>query len=133
VRSWYMEIKLLRQAETHLFTCACKLDTPHRISPSVSGGPVNKTFHVLIPANGYDILTGFYSKINQMHLLLEFILFWNKTLHVSDGFSVHHQESKTVHTATGLCQTDSADCLLAGTRRYWFLLVPASKQSAESV
>jgi len=30
--------------------------------------------------------------------------------------SVHHQESKTVHTASGICQTDSADCLLAGTR-----------------
>jgi len=26
-------------------------------------------------------------------------LFWNRTLHVSDSFSVHHQESSTVHTA----------------------------------
>jgi hypothetical protein len=44
---------------------------------------------------------------------------------------VHHQESKTVHAASGICQTDSADCLLAGTR--WnFHFVPASKQSAES-
>ena len=25
---------------------------------------------------------------------------WNNTLHVSDGLSVHHQESKTVHTAS---------------------------------
>jgi hypothetical protein len=24
-------------------------------------------------------------------------------LHVSDGLSVHHQESKTVHTALGIC------------------------------
>jgi len=30
-----------------------------------------------------------------------FILFWNDTLHVSDGLSVHHQEFKTVRTATG--------------------------------
>ena len=36
-----------------------------------------------------------------------FILFWNNTLHVSDGLSVHHQESKTVHTATGKCHTGS--------------------------
>jgi len=53
---------------------------------------------------------------------------------LSDGLSVHHQETKTVHTASGICQTDSADCLLAGTR--WnseFYLVPASKQSAEPV
>jgi len=35
------------------------------------------------------------------------ILFWNGTLHVSDGLSVHHQEFKTVQTATGICQTIS--------------------------
>jgi len=29
-------------------------------------------------------------------------------LHVSGGFSAHHQELKTVHTASGICQT----CLL---------------------
>ena len=26
------------------------------------------------------------------------------------SFSVHHQESSTVHTATGLCHTGFADC-----------------------
>jgi len=52
-----------------------------------------------------------------MHQFLKFILFWNNTLRVSDGLSVHHQEFKTVHTATGIRQTDSVDCLLAGTRR----------------
>ena len=50
-----------------------------------------------------------------MHQCIKFILFWNDTLHVSDGLSVHHQEFKTVHTATGMCQTDTAVCLLAGT------------------
>jgi hypothetical protein len=25
-------------------------------------------------------------------------------LHVSGGFSAHHQELKTVHTASGMCQ-----------------------------
>jgi len=30
-------------------------------------------------------------------------------LHVSGGFSAHHQELKTVHTASGICQA----CLLA--------------------
>jgi len=47
-----------------------------------------------------------------MHLFLKFILFWNNTLYVSDGFSVHIQEFKTVHTATGICQTDIVVCLL---------------------
>jgi len=48
-----------------------------------------------------------------MHQFLNFILFCSSTLYVSDGLSVHHQESKTVHTASGICQIDSADCLLA--------------------
>ena len=48
------------------------------------------------------------------------IYFWNRTLHVSDRFSVHHQESSAVYTAIGMCHTGYADCLLA----------VASKQSA---
>jgi hypothetical protein len=51
---------------------------------------------------------------------LKFILFWNNTLHVSDGLSVHHQEFKTVHTATSICQTDTATCLLASRQQYLF-------------
>jgi len=54
-----------------------------------------------------------------MHQFLKFILFWNNTLHVSDGLSVHHQEFKTVHTATVM------------SYRYCYLL--ASKQVAVSV
>jgi hypothetical protein len=79
---------------------------------------------------GPCIVVYFYSKTNEMHQVFKFISFCSSTLQVSDGLSVHHQESKTVHTASGICQTDSADCLLAGTR---FYLVPASKQSVESV
>jgi len=48
-----------------------------------------------------------------MHQCNKFILFWNDALHVSDGLSVHRQQFKTVHTATGICQTDTAVCLLA--------------------
>jgi len=60
-----------------------------------------------------NILTYFYSKTNKMHQFIRFILFWDDTLHVSGGLSVHHQGLKTVHTATGICRTDSAVCLLA--------------------
>jgi len=35
-----------------------------------------------------------------MYNISTFILFLNNNLHVSDGLSVHHQESKTVHTAS---------------------------------
>jgi hypothetical protein len=38
-------------------------------------------------------------------------LFCFNTLHVSDDLSVHHQEFKTVHTATGICQTDTGCCM----------------------
>jgi len=62
-----------------------------------------------------------------MHLFLYFILFCSSTLHVSGYLSAHHQESKTVHTASGIYQTYSADCLLVGTR--WNILFPlASSQ-----
>jgi len=40
----------------------------------------------------------------------------SNTVHVLDGPSVHHQEFKTVHTAIGMCQTDTTECLLAGMR-----------------
>ena len=32
------------------------------------------------------------------------LFYFGMTLHVSDGLSVHHQEFKTVHTATGILQ-----------------------------
>jgi len=62
----------------------------------------------------------FYSITNKMHQCIKFILFWNDTLHVSDVLSVHHQELKTVHTATGIYQTDTAICLLASRQQYLF-------------
>jgi len=55
-----------------------------------------------------------------MHQCIKFVLFWNDTLHVLDGLSVHHQEFKTVHTATGIFQTDAPECLLASRQQYLF-------------
>ena len=54
---------------------------------------------------------------------IKFTLFWNNTLHVSDDLPVHHQQFKTVNTATGICQTDTAVCLLAGITHYMFRTV----------
>jgi len=45
-------------------------------------------------------------------------LFWYRTLHVSDRFSVHHQESSTVYTAIGICHTGYADCITRTTNTY---------------
>ena len=68
----------------------------------------------------------FYSKTNKMHQYIKFILFWNDTLHVSDGLSVHHQQFKTAHTATAICQTDTALCLLASSSISVWLLYAQS-------
>jgi len=53
---------------------------------------------------------------NQLDALIPQIYFWNRTLHVSDSFSVHHQESSTVYIAIGICHTGYADCLLASSQ-----------------
>jgi len=49
--------------------------------------------------------------------------FWNRTLHVSDNFSVHHQESSTVHTAIYTCHTGYADCFLASSQHNLYVLL----------
>ena len=49
-------------------------------------------------------------------ILISQIYFWIITLRVSDSFSVHHQESSTVHTTPGICHRSYADCLLASSQ-----------------
>jgi len=46
-------------------------------------------------------------------------LFWYSVVHISDRFTVHHQESSTVYTATDICHTVHADCLLARSGWNW--------------
>jgi len=55
--------------------------------------------------------------MSQIHFI------WCNTLHVSDGLSVRHQQFKTVHAATGICQTHTAVWLLAGITLYMFRTV----------
>ena len=45
-----------------------------------------------------------------MHQFLKFFYF-GITHYVSDGLSVHHQEFKTVHTVTGIFQTETCCCM----------------------
>jgi hypothetical protein len=60
-----------------------------------------------------------------MQQFLKGILFCSSTLHILDGLSFHHQESKTVHTASGIGGRDSADCLPAETRWNEFIFATA--------
>jgi hypothetical protein len=57
-----------------------------------------------------------YEYNNQRDVLISQIYFWNRTLHVSESFSVLHQESSTVHTATVICHTGYVNCLLASSQ-----------------
>jgi hypothetical protein len=75
------------------FTCAlrhkhgCRRKTDRGLTSSL-----NLTFV------GPCIVIYFYSKANQMHNF-SILFYFETTLHVSDGLSVHRQQSKTVHTA----------------------------------
>jgi hypothetical protein len=43
-------------------------------------------------------------KINEINYFSN--LFWYRTLHVSDRFTVHHQEPSTSYIAIGICHTE---------------------------
>ena len=47
------------------------------------------------------------------------------------GFSVHHQESSTVHTAIGICHTGYADCLLANSQQNLYVLLCVQYQTPD--
>ena len=55
---------------------------------------------------GPCIVIYFYSKTNQMHNISN-LFYFGTILHILDGPSVHRQESKTVHTLSGICHTGS--------------------------
>ena len=58
-------------------------------------------------------------------------LFLEDALHVSGGFSVHHWELKTAHTASGICRTDTArvKTVCDGTRAETRFGLPAKRTS----
>jgi hypothetical protein len=57
--------------------------------------------------------TSWYTLITKAKMHYFSTLFWYRTLHVSDRFTVHHQESSTVYRAIGICHRTYADCRLA--------------------
>jgi hypothetical protein len=82
---------------------------------------MTRSHSVLSEATGQDrkIInkTGHIALVKPTRCIISFSSLLNITLHVSGGLSVHHQGSKTVHTASGTCHTYSfVDYLLAGTR-----------------
>jgi hypothetical protein len=69
-------------------------------------------FHFMVLNNMLYIIGVLLLQQNQRDAPISQLYFWNRTLHVSDSFSVYHQESSTVHTAI---HTGYADCLLASS------------------
>ena len=51
-----------------------------------------------------------FTKYNQRDTAFLNLYISQDSLHVSGRSSCHHQEHKTVHTASGICQTDAATC-----------------------
>jgi hypothetical protein len=108
--------------QRHWPSAADPLSLPHVLSSGYCGRWVGclgcswKT-HVIASAGLKPTVSVLVSIVNQADApVSQIYLFWIHTLHVSDGLSVHQQEFKTVHTATGVCQTDTATC-------YWYLAV----------
>ena len=54
---------------------------------------------VYVDGKNVEQQTNMFPQQNQRDALISQIHFLNRTLHVSGSFSVHHQESSTVHTA----------------------------------
>ena len=52
-----------------------------------------------------------YSSITNKKQRYTIVFITTNALHVSSGSSAHHQELKTIHTASGICQTFSASYL----------------------
>jgi len=77
--------------------------------------------HSFRPSSGVQDCT--YSNIHMSNRYCYLLVSENNTLHVSNNLSVHHQEFKTVHTATYICQTDTAICLLGRITLYMFRTV----------
>ena len=101
---------------------------PHPSAPSTANiktPPINDVWHVLKLINYWYCFTSIWRSedraswyvliIKRTRSTNSQIYFCNRTLHISDSSSVHHQESSTVHTAIGVCHTGYADCLLAGS------------------
>ena len=70
-----------------------------------------------------DRASGYVLIIKPTRCTISQICFWNRTLHVSHSFSVHEQESSTVHTAIGICHTGYAECLLASSQHNLYVLL----------
>ena len=61
--------------------------------------------HVL---RSWDRASLIYSSINNKMQRYTMVFFTINALHVSGGSSAHHQELKTVYTASGICRAFSA-------------------------
>jgi hypothetical protein len=55
------------------------------------------------------------------------------TLHVSDGLSIHHQESKTVNTASAICHTGSVAACYMDTKDMDCIILVQDREQCRDV
>jgi hypothetical protein len=91
-----------RNIENQLFTSQ-KTHYVFITNRSVKHADLRKVVYTYLTFIGPCIVIHYYSKTNQCTSFSN-DLFLHDTLHISDGLSVHHQEFKTVRTATGIRQ-----------------------------
>jgi len=71
-------------------------------------GPINIRFTVTIVIENTVFWFSEYDQ--QDATFLKFIYFCQTLYMFQTGFSVHHQQHKTAHTASGICQTNTDTC-----------------------
>ena len=67
-----------------------------------------------------ELLMDSFKYTNKMQHYTIFFITVN-ALHVSGGFSAHHQELKTVHTASGICQSLLAATASGSSKQAWHI------------
>ena len=70
----------------------------------------------ILTLRGPCIVVYSYNKTSEVRQFLKFV-FCYRNLHVSGSFSIHHQESRTVHTGY-------ADCFLASSQHILYDIYP---------
>jgi uncharacterized membrane protein len=81
---------------------------PSRLGSTILGANIELLyFKLFLTFMGLRIVNIFLSMANKMQRCIILFIIFN-AVHVSSGFSAHHQELKSVHAASGIGQT----CLL---------------------
>jgi hypothetical protein len=94
----------ITRTKSQTVDCLALCVTTRFYIPIIFGIFVPLSVHIIQGVEKSNILYNFFSTVKPTRCTISQIYFiWNNTLLISDGLSAHHQESKCVHTASGIC------------------------------